>query len=324
MSESRYSFSPRATGGFTGSDLDVTDNESGQSIRISRRDNMLTVDVRDPNIRSTYPVAVQNALDVVDESAVEAIYQGVQEDFWRLMDERAKALGFPAAYSAGHSSGWLAVDGTQNWDPETLTNPGLEDVPQRDNFLLLAFEADAAVGEHIQHFGELVIVAARVEENALACPNCGRTFKALNGPEHTESGCFLGMLVGVLQDRDVGVTHADVAGFQGVDGLWDSYGGPAADELERALNDPVERAITLLSAAGLAVEHYHTGGGVCCARVDRADEGAVGVFDGEDGAEDDHSAEPFVVVMLDHPDDEKPGTYCGPDALVEIVKAKLK
>jgi predicted RNA-binding Zn-ribbon protein involved in translation (DUF1610 family) len=68
------------------------------------------------------------------------------------------------------------------------------------------------------------------------CPNCGRTYEDLTEDRHTESGCFLGMLIGVLEDRDVAVTHDSVAAAViDIDGLWDRYGGPAADDLERML-----------------------------------------------------------------------------------------
>jgi hypothetical protein len=76
----------------------------------------------------------------------------------------------------------------------------------------------------------------RFEDPRHRCPNCARRFYDLTSPEHTESGCFLGMLVGVVQDREiVPVTSADVAAFEEVDVLWDSWGGPAADELEDAV-----------------------------------------------------------------------------------------
>jgi hypothetical protein len=76
----------------------------------------------------------------------------------------------------------------------------------------------------------------RFDDPRHACPNCGRRFYDLTGEEHAESGCFLGMLVGLVLDRGVGpVGSADIAAFEDVDGLWDRWGGPAADEIEEAL-----------------------------------------------------------------------------------------
>lgn len=69
-----------------------------------------------------------------------------------------------------------------------------------------------------------------------ACPNCGRRFKDLTAPEHTDSGCFLGMLVGVVKDRGLlPVTSSDVAAFQDVDRLWERWGDPTADQLEEEI-----------------------------------------------------------------------------------------
>ncbi len=76
----------------------------------------------------------------------------------------------------------------------------------------------------------------RFEDPRHRCPICARRFYDLTSPEHTESGCFLGMLVAVVQDREmVSVTSADVAAFEEVDVLWDSWCGLAADELEGAI-----------------------------------------------------------------------------------------
>jgi hypothetical protein len=70
------------------------------------------------------------------------------------------------------------------------------------------------------------------------CPNCCRRFYDLTSQEHTESGCFLGMLVALILDRGItSVNSADVAAFEDVDGLWDRWGAPAADEVEEALGD---------------------------------------------------------------------------------------
>jgi hypothetical protein len=200
---------------------------------------MLAVDVRDHNIRSTYPIAVQNALDVVDESMVEAIYQGVQEDFWRLMDERAKALGFTAAYSAGRSSGWLAVGGTENWLPETLTNPGSEETLERDNFLLLVFEASAEVGEHIRRFGELVVDAAA---NTDHCPNCGHviTCYRVGVSDSHDPGCVVGGLLGTMEDRgefQFDTSAGDNLYSMDVDKLWEEFLGPAVDKIEERFRE---------------------------------------------------------------------------------------
>jgi len=61
------------------------------------------------------------------------------------------------------------------------------------------------------------------------------------------------MLVGIIQDREeVSVTSAAVAHFEDIDGLWDRWGSPAADELEGTLRpgDP-----TPTSEASIAGDH---------------------------------------------------------------------
>lgn len=91
----------------------------------------------------------------------------------------------------------------------------------------------------------------RFEDPRHRCPNCARRFYELTSREHTESGCFLGMLVGLIQDREtVPVTSADVASFEDVDGLWDRWGAPAADELERAFRAATAPRISLAGTDG--------------------------------------------------------------------------
>lgn len=91
-----------------------------------------------------------------------------------------------------------------------------------------------------------------------------------------------------------------------------------AENLSEARRTAEEVAVEILKGAGLEADLHHTGGGIFCARVDRPNgDGAVGVFQGED------TASPFVVVWLDNGGDELPGISCGPDTLVEVVRAKL-
>lgn len=73
----------------------------------------------------------------------------------------------------------------------------------------------------------------RLEDSRDRCPNCGVRSSDLTNLAHTDSGCFLGMLVGVIQARlPMSISSVEVAAFEDVDGLWERWGAPAADELE--------------------------------------------------------------------------------------------
>lgn len=83
----------------------------------------------------------------------------------------------------------------------------------------------------------------RLEDSQDRCPNCGVRSSDLTNLSHTDSGCFLGMLVGVIQARTtISITSPEIAAVQDVDRLWERWGAPAADELERSLgaNPPAQ------------------------------------------------------------------------------------
>lgn len=57
------------------------------------------------------------------------------------------------------------------------------------------------------------------------CQNCLREHDALDA-------CFLGVIAGVLADRETFQVRPDLLARVHVDEMWDRYGGPAADWLE--------------------------------------------------------------------------------------------
>lgn len=73
----------------------------------------------------------------------------------------------------------------------------------------------------------------RLADSQDQCPNCGVRSSDLTNLAHTNSGCFLALLVGVIQARTtISITSSEIAAVQDVDRLWERWGAPAADQLE--------------------------------------------------------------------------------------------
>ncbi|HEY7621726.1 MAG TPA: hypothetical protein VH834_18240 [Solirubrobacteraceae bacterium] len=66
----------------------------------------------------------------------------------------------------------------------------------------------------------------------MTCPNCTQQHGA-------EDACFLGLLLGVAQDRRGVLSPAEIArAMEGVDAdyLWTRFGGPAVDYVEDVMD----------------------------------------------------------------------------------------
>ena len=75
---------------------------------------------------------------------------------------------------------------------------------------------------------------------SLLCPVCGSMYDSLRVRAHLESGCLLGLLVGVLLDRnELRFSDRELCRLAdseaGIEWLWDGFGAPAADALEDVL-----------------------------------------------------------------------------------------
>lgn len=152
-----YEFSSEANAYFNGHDVTVTDRENGgKSIKVQLKDGMWAVEVRDHLIHRDYPRDVRLGIENLSEQTVEALYQCQVEGYWRdahLIADESET--FSNVYSAGRSSGWAALDGTQNWEPDMLLEPTPGgDRERRDEFLKVAFELVALIGERRQMFFE--------------------------------------------------------------------------------------------------------------------------------------------------------------------------
>ncbi|HVV88939.1 MAG TPA: hypothetical protein VHB53_00460 [Solirubrobacterales bacterium] len=89
----------------------------------------------------------------------------------------------------------------------------------------------------------LAAASRRAERRGVAtqeCPVCGVGFVSLRETDHIASGCFLGLLVGSILDReeldfgDRELHRLAGSGF-GFDWLWEGFGATAADALEDLL-----------------------------------------------------------------------------------------
>jgi len=142
----RYTFNTKPNSYFRGRDVRVSNGSD--SVLINLKDNMWAVNVKAELVRHTMPADVQIALYALPDAVAEACEQRAQENWWDDAKLLAAENGFNTIYSAGRSSGWMAVDGTQDWDPECLFDLGQDAV----RFLTLAFEATGAIGAAEQDF----------------------------------------------------------------------------------------------------------------------------------------------------------------------------
>lgn len=132
--------------------LVVHDETTDATVKVNVKDNMWAIDVKDNVTRRDLPEPAQKAADKLGDSRVEAIYGGAVEAFWDWAQEAATDHGFAKVYSAGRSGGWLAVDGTQDWEPVELLQPSDEFRADRDRFLTLAFDLIGGIGTYREEF----------------------------------------------------------------------------------------------------------------------------------------------------------------------------
>jgi len=183
MTEQRYTFSSADNSYFNGRDVRVTDTKTGASILVNVKDRFWAIDVKDADTFHSWPSDVKTAAEKIGDAETENLYNRVQESYWQwARTDLAWRSGFSTVYSAGRSGGWLAVEDTQNWDPESMLNPGEEEHEDVGRFLALAFEAVAAIDAYRQQFYDDVKAAAlvppRVKIMVLAD---GGTFGPLEG-----------------------------------------------------------------------------------------------------------------------------------------------
>jgi hypothetical protein len=123
---------------------------------------------------------------------------------------------------------------------------------RRAGFLRYCGEASGAgrdcadgrrVGALVRPRGRVAAASWRAERRGVAtqeCPVCGIGFVSLGETDHIASGCFLGLLVGSILDReeldfgDRELHRLAESGF-GFDWLWEGFGAIAADALEDLL-----------------------------------------------------------------------------------------
>ena len=78
---------------------------------ITFRDGKPAIDVKDHRRYRQESAEVKALIDALPAERVQAIYEGLQSDFWTFSaPERAEERGYGGVYSEGRSSGWLLVD----------------------------------------------------------------------------------------------------------------------------------------------------------------------------------------------------------------------
>jgi hypothetical protein len=168
---------------FRGSDLIVF--EDGRSAVVNVKDGAPAVEVKDyfayhnaPDFRAAY--------ETIGEARAGALYECAQEDFWRDAERLAEERGFNSIGQAGHSGGWLWVEGTRFLDyivvlPELTIPPADETaddetrteyasmIAERDRFFAFALDITEMVTRAQNGYREAVIKAARTGELVDAC-----------------------------------------------------------------------------------------------------------------------------------------------------------
>lgn len=140
--------------------LVVHDETTDATVRVHVKDDMWAIDVKDNGLLTDLPQPVQDAVKKLGESTTHAIYNGATEAYWEWAKEAAHDHGFVTVFSAGRSSGWAAVDGTQDWEPVELLQPTDEFRADRDRFLALAFDLVGGIDTFRQEFIENLGAAA--------------------------------------------------------------------------------------------------------------------------------------------------------------------
>jgi hypothetical protein len=151
MADAQYTFDSQRNSYYNGADLRVTETGTGNTIIVNEKDGMLAVNVKDDSTVHHFPPDVKVAFDQLGESKAQAIYAGLVEEWWRWADDLAQTYDFSGVFSAGRSSGWCAVDGTQHISGAELIDPTASDedaaalTAERDKFLAFAFEAAQSI-----------------------------------------------------------------------------------------------------------------------------------------------------------------------------------
>jgi hypothetical protein len=164
MANTQYTFDTQPNEYFRGTDLRVTDG-TDHTIIVNVKGEGWAVNVKDDTIFSQYPQDVRDALDEMSSEQGEAVYQGVQAEFWRWADEAAKRYGFGGVSQEGHSGGWLSVDGSAQRFPEIIEPTSPEAIEARDAFLALAFEVERSIEDdwRPQFYAQVKAAAAEPE-----------------------------------------------------------------------------------------------------------------------------------------------------------------
>lgn len=235
-----YKFDTTRNSYFQGRDLRVTD-DTGHTIKINGKDNMPAVNVKDNALYGDMPadaLAAADKLKAVEDGVVQAIYDGVAEDFWGWAEELAAEHKIGPLYQAGRSGGWAAFGGVQGLDGPAIVEPDEDDLDARNEFLNMAFQIHKAIEEEFRpRFHDALKDAAREEDEKIDCPNCtfrGSAEDIVSG-KHTDSGCVIGALIGVVSDR--GECEIDAAKIPDidVDAIWNAL-GPVSDDVEETIS----------------------------------------------------------------------------------------
>jgi hypothetical protein len=150
--------------------LVITDATTDATVRVHVKDDMWAIDVKDNVTRRDLPEPAQKAADKLGDSRTEAIYSGAVEAFWDWAQEAATERGFAKVYSAGRSGGWLAVEGTQDWEPLEVLQPTDEFRADLERFLTFAFEVVGMIdhfrNEFVNNLGSAALAPEQVPHSS--------------------------------------------------------------------------------------------------------------------------------------------------------------
>jgi hypothetical protein len=150
-----YIFNTKPNSYFQGCDLRCERTDTHDVVLLNVKDDMWAVNVKDDLVFSQYPADVRAAANVLPEGIVDGIAERVKNEWWEEADHAADERGFSGVFSAGRSSGWCAVGGTENWDGSDIIEPGEEMREERDKFLALAFLLNDLTEAHDRFFSEV-------------------------------------------------------------------------------------------------------------------------------------------------------------------------
>jgi hypothetical protein len=145
----------------SGHQLRVTDG-TDHTIILQMRQDGIGVNVKDDTIFRNYPDDVRVASEQLGDERTQAIYDGVQGDFWSWAKDCAERHGFETVYQDGRSGGWLVLPETTHLGAEQLLEPDEEDEALRERALACFFEIERTIEEdwRPQFFEQVKAVAA--------------------------------------------------------------------------------------------------------------------------------------------------------------------